>query len=344
MHPVGDRIAEIFRNSQIPVDSFHKMIGLEHFTDRKGMIAIIQRVADIQRPRRDQSQYTGFIGKGQPIRQQFTDAVDSVDIRFVRTDTDHRHGDLDPFIHRRQIHGLVAAAGCTGGTDAVGDHTIQRFQQIHAAHIIHDLFAHQRFTDIEQCSTGESAMIFQRVTITGTLVNSESIHRQTDISGFDQCLRSKLDAVTEFPDIGVTVHVHDSRERPFAVRDVKQTGDMNPGAALVSKPGNGVAVALNFTVYFHIQRQRTIIDGADFFPDLFTQFFLESPQLRHICRSLKLRQAGKSAGFGAKQTGHRTIISRFKMKYSLSGKWRQISIPNPDIHKNLLSECDILQH
>ena len=78
--PVGRVEGDPVRNSEIPVDPFHRVIGPEHFRDAEIVVAIIHGVADPERTRCDQRQNARFFGQGQAVRQQFADTVHAVDV------------------------------------------------------------------------------------------------------------------------------------------------------------------------------------------------------------------------------------------------------------------------
>ena len=267
-----DRLPDVFRHTVSPVDPprfIHRDPGLRGI---EGRIGIESSVDGQQRARGGQRQDSGFFGEGQTVRQDFAHAVSAEDIRFESSHADHRNRGLDPFVHRRQPHSLVAAARGAARPDPVLLHIRQGTEQIDAAHVVDQLESHQAFPELERRAAEQTAVADEFAVFRAAFAGAERIDRQTDITGFSQQMAPLLNAFGQSALFPVPVHIDDRGERSLAVRHIKISGHPHSRTAQVTEVMDLVTFHPDGFGDFHFQRNGMIEGGAQGFPDSGTEF------------------------------------------------------------------------
>ena len=171
------------------------------------------------------------------------------------------------------------------------------------------------------------------ITGIGPFIGAERVHGQADITAFHQSQRHGLRIDPEFAFRIVSVHLDDAGEGPFARRHIEQRGHEDARTALIDQFRDRKVFFPDHSEFFHLQRQRGIVDAAEFFPQDAAQFFLKFPQVCGVVHHIQLVQLGQPSGFERQQTVDLAIFGHVQMKEPLPRIGRQIIIPDSGFHK-----------
>ena len=306
------------------------MIGFQHFRNAEIMIAVIQRVADPKRTRRDQCKNTRLLRDGQTVRKQFADAVHSVNIGCKGSDAHHRHRGGNARIHRAQPHRLVSPAGGSGRADPVLPDKRKTAQKVHAAHVVHDLRPHQGLPDIEQARAEKTAVPLLRVTGIRPFVGAEGVHHEADITAFHQSQGHGLRIVRELALRIVAVHLNHAGERSLPGRHVKQRRDKYPGTALINQFRNGEIRFPDRSELADFQRKGPVVAASEFPPQFRPQPPLKTPEARFVGNHIQLMQTRQTTSLETQKAVDLAIGRHVQMEQTFPRIRGKIEIPHPD--------------